>query len=77
MKFKDLLEKVRSKQEINIYVGSLFICTMTATLAGTYLSPKLICAEILALEPNPSTLNVFDVYLDVFDVYLDVSGDDK
>lgn len=70
MKFKDLLEKVRSKQEINIYVGRLFICTMTAALTGTYLSPTLIYAEIFALEPNPSTLNVFDVYLDI-------SGDDK
>lgn len=64
MKFKDLLDKVRSKQEINIYVGSLFICTMTAALAGTYLSPTLICAEIFALEPNPSSPDVFDVYLE-------------
>lgn len=70
MKFKDLLEKVRSNQKINIYIGGRFICTMTAALAGTYLSPTLICAEIFALEPNPSSP-------DVFDVYLDVSGDDK
>lgn len=64
MKFKDLLEKVKSNQEINIYVGSRFICLMTATLAGAYLSPTLICAEIFALEPNSSTPDVFDVYLD-------------